>query len=280
MKAFVNSETAPLRAVLLGFIDNFKLHEPINSVQHYYFKHNPPRHNLLLEQHAKFVEILDKFGIRIYQTGQEPDTLDRLFVRDLLAVVHDIVIVCFFKEKAQWEESTDISELSACVENPLLQVDSGIVEGGDIMLDKDILYVGLGERTDLKGLEWLKRKLGNEVEIQSLKLQPSFLHLDVVFNLLGKNIALVYPPALDETSLNILKKRYRLFEVSKDEQFSVGVNLFSLTPETVISEKGLKRINSFLRKEGLEVIETDYSEILKFGGSFRCSTSPLIRDRL
>jgi len=75
MQAYVNSEMAPLRAVLLGFIDNFKLHEPLNSVQQYYFKHDPPRLDLLVEQYGSFVETLENYGVQVFRYDREPDNM-------------------------------------------------------------------------------------------------------------------------------------------------------------------------------------------------------------
>jgi len=276
MQAYVNSEMAPLRAVLLGFIDNFKLHEPLNSVQQYYFKHDPPRLDLLVEQYGRFVETLENHGVQVFRYDREPDNMNRPFARDALVVIHDMVIQCSMKNRP----GPNIKSLLTEIENPVIQIDEGIVEGGDVILDKETLYVGMGQRTDLKGLRRFKEILSDRVDIQPIQLKSEFLHLDVVFNLLGKNIALIYPPAFEEISLDILKKRYRLFEVTAEEQFSLGTNFVSLTPERVISEKKLNRINDFLRKEGFDVIITDYSEVSKLGGSFRCSTCPLVRDKL
>lgn len=276
MRVYINSETGPLKAVLLGFLDTFRLHEPLNSVQQYYFKHDPPRPALLSEQYTKFAETLENYGVRVYRYDRKPDNMNRPFARDAFVVIRDMLIRCSMKNRP----GPDVGDLLAEIENPVTEVNEGIAEGGDLILDKDILYIGMGERTGPKGVRWLRDNLADRPEIQALQLKPGFLHLDVVFNPVGKNIALIYPPAFEEDSLDVLKKRYRLFEVTADEQFSLGTNLVSLTPERVVSEKRLYRINDFLRKQGFDVVTVDYSEVAKLGGSFRCSTCPLVRDRL
>jgi len=276
MRVYINSEFAPLKAVLLGFIDNFKINEPVNSVQRYYYKNDPPRSDVMLEQYERFAEIFENFGVQVYRYERKPVNMGRPFCRDAFTVIHDTLFICSMKNRP----TPDVTALPALIENPVIQLDKGITEGGDILIDRDVMYVGMGERTEIKGLQRLREKLDNRVEIQPLQLKPDFLHLDVVFNLLGKKTALIYPPAFEEESLSILKKRYNLFEITASEQFALGTNLVSLTPETVISENRLIRINDFLRQEGFEVITTDYSEVSKLGGSFRCSTCPLIREAL
>jgi len=54
-------------------------------------------------------------------------------------------------------------------------------------------------------------------------------------------------------------------------------NIFSISPEVIISEKGFFRLNSELRKRGFQVEEVSYAEIAKMEGLLRCSTMPLRR---
>ena len=68
------------------------------------------------------------------------------------------------------------------------------------------------------------------------------------------------------------------FQISKDEMYSMNSNIFSITPEVIISEKNFIRLNTWLRSEGFTVEEVSYSEIAKQEGLLRCSTLPLIRD--
>ncbi len=273
IRLFVNSEIAPLRAILMGFIDNFKIGTPVNSVQRYYYANDPPRPDIFTAQYETLAEIFDKHGVSVYRYDRKPDNMGRPFCRDAVVVIRDTLLICSMKNRP----APDIRELLGKIGNTVITVAQGIAEGGDLMWDNDILYVGMGERTDPGGLEWLKNHFGNTLDIQPIYMKSDVLHLDVVFNLFGKNIALIYPPAFEEKSLNLLKKRYRIFEITREEQFLLGTNLVSLTPETVISENRLNRINAFFRKEGFELIMTDYSEVAKLGGLFRCSTCPLER---
>ncbi len=276
MNVFTNSETGCLRAVLLGFIDGFKIRNPVNSVQRYYYQHDPPRSALMIRQYENLAETFENHGVKVYRYDRKPENTDRPFVRDAIVVMDDTLFICSMKNR----QPPNIKDLLAETESPVIHTDAGILEGGDIVIDKDILYLGMGERTDEKGFEWLTKNTGHKFEIQPVRLAGETLHLDVVFNLTGKNTALIYPPAFEESFLEILKKRYHLFDISAQEQFSLGTNIVSLTRETVISEKRAVRINDFLKKQGIDVITLDYSEVSKLGGSFRCSTCPLIRDRV
>jgi N-dimethylarginine dimethylaminohydrolase len=55
-------------------------------------------------------------------------------------------------------------------------------------------------------------------------------------------------------------------------------NVFSITPDVVVSEKNFTRLNTWLKQQGFTVEEIPYAEIAKQEGLLRCSTLPLIRD--
>ena len=56
-------------------------------------------------------------------------------------------------------------------------------------------------------------------------------------------------------------------------------NIFSISPEIIVSDKAFTRMNKFLREEwNFTVEEIPYREISKMGGLLRCSTMPLVRE--
>ena len=69
-----------------------------------------------------------------------------------------------------------------------------------------------------------------------------------------------------------------IIEVSKEEMYNMNSNVFSISEDIIISEKGFLRLNTELRKRGFIVEEVSYAEIAKMEGLLRCSTMPLIRD--
>jgi N-dimethylarginine dimethylaminohydrolase len=279
VRVYVDSEQSPLREVLLGYADNVRLHPtPLNSIQEYYFSSDPPRVDLIARQHEEFVETLDRRGVRIHRPKRQLQAVNQIFVRDLLAVIHDRAVVCSLKENLRSPEITALDELIAQFHSPPLLVQEGTLEGGDVMIDGTTLFIGISTRTSLSAMHWLEEQFGGEVQVIPMFLKPPFLHLDVVLNLPGKGTVMLYPPAFEEWSLEVLRKRYRLLEVTAEEQFASGTNILFLTTESVISQKRMTRINDLLRKEGFEVVELEYSELCKFGGSFRCSACPLVRE--
>jgi N-dimethylarginine dimethylaminohydrolase len=69
-----------------------------------------------------------------------------------------------------------------------------------------------------------------------------------------------------------------LFHIDKQEMYDMTANVFSISPGVVVSDKHFKRLNEWLRKNGLTVEEISYREIAKQEGLLRCSTLPLYRE--
>lgn len=277
MQFHIDSEFGPLRDVLLGSIRNFTLNTPINSTQQHYYCVDPPKIERLIEQEDKFIEILEQRGVVIHRLPLMTTSFTQFFVRDIATVIGDKIVVCSMKETIRQEETAALDLLLRDVEQHILRADTGFLEGGDLLIDKSVIYVGLGERTNAAGLAFLERHFGNTFEVLPLKMAANFLHLDVVLNLLGKGDALVYTPALEDSALEVLAKRYHLIEVTSEEQFNLSTNVLSLTPETIIVDERNTRLNAVLA-EKYELIPLEFDEIGKMGGSFRCGTCPLRRD--
>ncbi|MEO1548760.1 MAG: arginine deiminase family protein, partial [Bacteroidota bacterium] len=64
---------------------------------------------------------------------------------------------------------------------------------------------------------------------------------------------------------------------SADEMYQMYSNVFSISPEVVVSEQNFTRLNTWLREQGFIVEEIPYAEIAKQEGLLRCSTLPLVR---
>ncbi len=273
MKLFVNSETGPLQAVLMGHMDRYEPGPPLNSVQRHYFAKGPPRKDLLLAQYEGLAETLARHGVRVYRYDPAPDNLNRPFARDAVVVMGSAAIRLAMKNRA----GPLLPALWRDLSHEPVEVDRGVLEGGDILQDENEVFVGIGERSNSDGLAWLTEWMGDRRRVTPIHLAPGILHLDVVFNPVGRDAALIYPPGIRPESLAELERRYRLLPVTAEEQFGLGVNLLSLSPEKVISLKGMDRINRLLVGEGIEVVRVVYDEVVKLGGGFRCSTVALAR---
>ncbi|NBC83368.1 MAG: arginine deiminase [Bacteroidetes bacterium] len=80
---------------------------------------------------------------------------------------------------------------------------NGSFEGGDfIVFNENVLFVGMGKRTSSEGIDFVvdalkKEKREIHIIVQELPDKPeSFIHLDMVFTLLDRDLALIYEPLI------------------------------------------------------------------------------------
>jgi len=109
---------------------------------------------------------------------------------------------------------------------------------------------------------------------------PGWMHADMWIAPVDVRLALIYPPWCDfETIRELLALGYKLIEVPKEEQLgSFACNALALEPRRLLMAEGAPQTVKALEREGVEVIQIPYDEVMKYGGGISCTTGRLIRD--
>ncbi|MBQ6500739.1 MAG: arginine deiminase [Mogibacterium sp.] len=191
------------------------------------------------------------------------------------------------------------------------------LEGGDILvLSKDIVAVGLSERTTAAGIETFARNLLNgsdfkKVLVFNIPKKRAFMHLDTVFTMVDHDKFSIHPEIegplqLYELSLGaggeidlrsmtedlaaILAKELGLPAVklircggddvmaAQREQWNDGSNTLCIAPGKVITYERNYVTNDLLDRNGIEVLTMPSSELSRGRGGPRCMSCPVNRD--
>jgi arginine deiminase len=172
------------------------------------------------------------------------------------------------------------------------------LEGGDVLVARrDLILVGVTERTSKSGVEFLAESLKASTSqvrtmiVVQLPKQRSFMHLDTVFTLISRNECLIYPPcilprgdqaatvtAIDLTKrqihytaqpslLGALKKRGMELEPifcggdkavdQQREQWTDGANAFALAPGVILLYERNVRTAEELARHGYHIVYED-----------------------
>jgi N-dimethylarginine dimethylaminohydrolase len=157
------------------------------------------------------------------------------------------------------------------------------MEGGDILVDGERLFVGLSGRTNRAGVEWIKRTFGDAFEVIEVPLKSpgegeDVLHLDCAFNILDGNHAVIYPQGFKSIPGAMLRG-YELTDVNREEQQALVTNFLPLSPDKILTcdHPQCKRLSRLLMNRGKQVIEIPFDAAPATGGSLRCCTLPLVR---
>jgi N-dimethylarginine dimethylaminohydrolase len=232
-------------------------------------------------QQRCLIELLENRGIEVICVGLGSDTWSQHYPRDLGFVVDDVFVVGRPNSPSRQRELAALRPVLRRLDR-VARLDDGTIEGGDVMLDADVVLVGLGEETSplgVRALDRCLRRVGSSREVIPVHFnRAGVIHLDTLFNVVAPGVALIHPPAFPRQQLRWFESRYDLIEVTAGEVRAVEVNALSLSPTEVIVGAGDARVATELEARGLEPIAIDYSEVTKVPGSFRCSTLPIVRD--
>ena len=303
IKLNINDEVSRLRSVVLGRADSNgptpKLEDAYDpkSAEHIKAGTYPTDEDMVKEMDA-VAAVLEKYNVEVFR----PDSIidyNQIFSRDIAFVIEDKFIIGNILD----DRSKEIHALDYVIDqiDPLKIIEfpeNAHIEGGDVMPWGDYIFVGtyygddyssyITARTNMKGVSHLQKVFPHK-KVKSFSLRKSntvadenALHLDCCFQPLGRGKAIIHKEGFliqeeYEWLVNFFGKE-NCFHITKREMYDMNSNIFSISPDVVISEKNFNRLNTWLRDQGFTVEEVPYAEIAKQEGLLRCSTMPLIRD--
>ena len=270
------SEYDTLKKVVLCSATYMTIREPINETQKQFLKENIDT-ELAKKQHQKLVQALEENGVEVLLLTPSEKYPEQVFTRDIGFTLGNQVFVAHMAHDVRQGEEQPLIDL---LEKELITYTNLLedkIEGGDVLIDRNTVYIGVSNRTNKKAIEHLQSLLPT-FEVITVPFTDTYLHLDCVFNILSEDEALIFPGEIDEDKLKMLSSRYHLIEVSEEEQATLGTNVLSIGNKRVLSLPINKEVNKKLKDRGYEVIEVDITEIIKSGGAFRCCTMPILRE--
>ncbi|WP_251667946.1 MULTISPECIES: dimethylarginine dimethylaminohydrolase family protein [unclassified Sporosarcina] len=268
------TEYDTLRRVILCPPEFMAIDEVINEVQKQYLDENIDK-TRAMKQHAQFEKLLKENGVDVITLPASEEFPEQVFTRDIGFTIGNEVFVAGLAADIRKGEEGPLKEWLS-EEDITYQSAADRMEGGDVIVDRDTIYVGISSRTSSKAVRHLEQKLP-EYNVKRIPFDGRYLHLDCVFNILSSEKALIFKPAFDQETFDELAASFELIEVDAEEQFSLGTNVLSIGNGKVFSLPQNAKVNAKLRANGFQVIEVDFSEIIKSGGSFRCCSMPVER---
>jgi N-dimethylarginine dimethylaminohydrolase len=304
MNLNVKNETSTLRAVVLGqpgsigkvpAIDKTFDAKSYESV----LKGIYPTEESIYKEMSAFEKVLLKYNVHVFR----PWTLEncnQVFARDVGFVIDDKIINSnIIPDREDEKEAYEVIYDQIAYNKIYNLPEKAHVEGGDVVLFNDMVFVGLytkpdypqlkTARTNLYAFNFLKEIIPDKtfipIELKKHDTDPrqGVLHLDCAFMPVDNDKAILYKDGFsNEKDYHMLVEMFgqqNIFELTQEEMYYMNANVFSISPTVVVSEQRFTRLNEHLENRwGLTVECVPYFEISKMGGLLRCSTLPLVRD--
>lgn len=296
-------ETSRLRAVVLGTAcsngptpELKDAYDP-KSRQHILAGTYPKIEDMVIEMDA-VAKVFEKYDVKVFRPESIEDC-NQIFTRDIGFVIDNIFVKANILPEREEELVAIQPMLDKIDPDKIIRPPEEVhIEGGDVMLYKDYIFVGtyrgadyadyIIARTNQEGVDWIKETFPHKkvvsFNLRKDNLDPykNALHLDCCFQPVGKDKCIIYKGGfLQEEEYQFLIELFgkkNCFEITQQEMYDMNSNVFSIAPDVVISERNFTRLNNWLRSHGITVEEVPYAEIAKQEGLLRCSTLPLIRD--
>jgi len=304
MKLNINNETGRLKSVVLGQPVSMgadpTLEESYDAKSYHTIQQGVyPKEEDIIHEMTEFEKVLRKYDVEVIR----PDIIkdyNQVFARDVAFVIEDKMILSnLIPDRADEQEA--YSKIFEQVEwRKIINLpDTAHIEGGDVIVWNDFLFIGTcfsedyrnfkTARTNEYAIEILKeyfpKKRIIDLELKKNDTVPyeGILHLDCTFNPVGKDKCIIYKDGfVDESDYRLILDIFgeeNCFHVTKEEMFDMNPNIFSISPEVVVSDAAFTRMNRHLQDVwNIKVEEIPYREISKMGGLLRCSTMPLVRE--
>ena len=292
MKLNIKNETGRLKSVVLGQPKSIgpvpTLEESYDAKSYYSIENGiyPKEEDIIAEMTA-FEKVLKKYDVEVFRPNIIKD-YNQVFARDVAFVIEDKMIISnVIKDRADEQEAYrkifEKVEWRKIINLP----ETAHIEGGDVIVWDDFLYVGTcfsedyrnykTARTNEYAIEILKeyfpKKRIIDLDLKKNDKVPyqGVLHLDCTFNPIGKDKCIIYKDGfVDESDYQLIIDIFgeeNCFHITPEEMFEMNPNIFSISPEVVVSDETFTRMNDFLRNEwGFTVEEIPYREISKMGG--------------
>ena len=197
--------------------------------------------------------------------------------------------------------------------------DNFSIEGGDVLvLSKDMVAVGLSQRTTISGCENFARNLLKNSDFKKvlafdIPKSRAFLHLDTVFTMIDYDTFTIHPEIegpLGVYEMTLDKNGELQFKALRDElhkilalelgvpavqlircgggdllaaqreQWNDGSNTLCIAPGTVVTYERNYVTNELLEKAGIKVLRVPSAELSRGRGGPRCMSCPVNRDDL
>jgi len=279
---YVNSATGVLKKVLLCRPNYIDL-APIDKISEDWMKLGITiDRDKAMTEHQRLVDIYEANGVEVAYREPEDHLSSMVFARDFGFNLKEGVVIGKFAEPIRQQETALYIEKLEEMGIPIIaQCTEGIVEGGDFwQLDNKTLVIGKLRRSNAIGIENIRQQLATYgYEILEVDSDPRYLHLDMMFNIVGEKTAVAYWEGLPEDFRNYLTDhKYDIVKIEEAGIFKHFSNLQALGNKRVISLKANIEVNRQLGERGYQVFELDCEEILKTGGGPHCMTFPIYRD--
>lgn len=227
---------------------------------------------LAKEQHRNYISILKECGVEVVELSPLEDFPDSVFMQDPGVLGEGCSVIGRFGEiTRRGEEKALLGELEkgrVAVGQPFIVHEPGTLEGGDIVVTEQEIFVGQSSRTNADGARQLAGALKQR---KVIPVKTNLFHLLCGCAYLNNRTMIIAPDLLEQDSF----LGFRFVTIPKEEVYATDA--LYLGDSRVLIPSGYPRARAKLEQAGYKPIEADVSEFYKGDGGVTCLSSPIYK---
>lgn len=286
MKVNINSETGLLKTLILGTANDRSKTKHLNNPKYAEIVKawKSPTETDLIEEVETFHNVLIANNVKVLRPQNIPNH-GQIFCRDIGFAIGNNFFIWNMQKINRQVEIKAIEYIINTFDKVYYPPENCFIEGWDIIVWKNYVFVWIWNRSNEWGLNFLKKTLWSDKEIIPFSInatnegKSNILHLDCAFQPIGLKYAIIYKDWFQNPPNFIydIWGENNLIQVNQKEMYDMFPNILSINPEKIVIEKSFTRLSKELIKRNIEPIKIKYSEVSKLGGLLRCSCCPIDR---
>jgi len=223
-----------------------------------------PNLNKALFQHREYIRVLQSCGLEVLVLEADEDYPDSTFVEDTALLTTQCAIITNPGAPSRKGETAAMKEVLQDFYPTVEQITPpGTAEGGDILKVGTHFYIGLSERTNLKGAQQVIEIL-NEYGLDGSTVRlDNVLHLKTGISYLERNIMAASGEFLSKAEF----KKYKILKVAEAESYAANCLWIN---GTVLVPQGFPQTQEAIEYTGYRTKAVDVSEFRKMDGGLSC----------
>ena len=216
-------------------------------------------------EHGRYIRALERAGVGVTVLDELDAHPDSVFIEDAALCLPEGIVMMRPGAPSRMREATLLSATLADLGHRVIPNETdGTIDGGDVLITDSSVMVGLSERTDRAGFDWLASVLGAwGYDVQAVQTPGEVLHFKSDCCVIGSDTVLATERLADAACF----EPFRVLTVPRGEE--AAANTVRLN-DTVLMPAGFPATERLLADEGLDVEVLSVSQAALLDGGLSC----------
>jgi len=220
-------------------------------------------HARIVAQHHAYCELLKSHGAEVVTLSRSTNQPDATFIEDTAVVLDEVAIIGNMGVSSRRAEVAAV-EQELLRHRPIARIQSpATLEGGDVLLAGNTIFVGKSSRTNKAGQRALQHIVGRfDYTVVPVEVCDC-LHLKTACTALNQHSLLVNP---DWVNIDLFSE-FNVVTVDPDEPWAANTLRLG---DVLIMHSGFPKTRALLGELGFKIETIDISEFLKTEAGLSC----------